>query len=98
MKRFPKYGTLEWKLYQYEQAKLARRGRNYRYANDRDFEELDRKGYIEYNQAVIFPSVGMDIVRKLRSEGNYATMLLVSGKVRGRPSVYIYYKPKCKVR
>lgn len=93
--KFPKYGSLEWKIYQYEQAKIAKRGRNYKYATGNEFEELDRKGYIEYaDEKHHFPSTGMDVVKRLRSEGNYATMLLVSNNVRGCPDVHIYYKPK----
>ena len=92
--KFPKYGTTEWRIYQYEQAKIARRGRNYRYATGNECEILEGNGYVLYDKVVHFPSTGNDIVKELRASGNYATMLLVAGNVRGCPSVYIYYKPK----
>ena len=94
MKDIPKYGTTAWKVYQYEQAHIARPGRNYKYLSGNEIEILEEKGYIKYEHKVTFPSVGQDIVRQLRLEGNYATMLLAACSIKGCPEVYIYYKPK----
>ncbi len=92
--KWPKYGTTEWQAYQYQQNKIARRGKNYRYITDNEDEVLEAKGYVRHEGKVWFPSTGQEIVRRLRAEGYYAQMLLVATQVRGCPEVYIFKKKK----
>lgn len=96
MKKIPKYGTLAWRIYQYEQAKIARRGRNYKYMTGNESEILEARGYIEHEEKVQFASTGQEIVKRLRGEGYYAKMLLLSTRVRGCPDIYIFKKKKSK--
>lgn len=90
----PKYGTLQWKAYQYEQNKISRRGRNYKYDPDGKIaEKIESSGYV-FHKEFQFPSSGMDEVLRLRKSGHFARMLLYANKVRGCPDVHIYKKLK----
>lgn len=93
-KPVPKYGTQDWEHYQYVQSVIAKRGRNYRYDDGTKLAELEAKGYLRHPDKIFFPSVGADIVKSYRNAGNYSTMLLFAGSVRGCPDVVVLYKPK----
>lgn len=43
--KIPKYGTIEWGIYQYEQQKKSMRGHNYRYFNEKWWKEMEDKGW-----------------------------------------------------
>ena len=44
----PKYGTPEWGHYQYERAKEANRGHNYRYWNEKWWKEMESKEWVMF--------------------------------------------------
>lgn len=91
---FPKYGSKEWKLYQYKRALEARRGHNYTYDDGTIADDLERKGYVLHDVKPKHASVGNDICKELRKEGYFARMLLYTSAVRGYPDVVIYKKRK----
>jgi hypothetical protein len=81
-KDIPKYGTPAWGLYQYEQAKIAKRGHNYQYYNESIHEQMLNDGWDwykfndKYEQwATSSELLAKEIVDKLRSEGNYARII-----------------------
>lgn len=84
----PKYGSTEWKLYQYEQAQKARRGHNYAYFTEELGEELKAKGYRwhdftkpigngsfedrEYTESEL---LAQEVVKSYRENGHYARII-----------------------
>lgn len=102
MNDIPKYGTMEWKAYQYEQAKKAKRGHNYQYWSDKHVEMLEN-GWELYvfshkvgeKHATRSEISAKEIVEKLRNEGNYAR--IVAGYSKNRQGVKMFtiiYKKK----
>lgn len=94
MTDFPKHGSIEWRIFQYKRAHEARRGKNYRYSDGAEFDELEAKGYVLHEQKFSFPSVAFEEVKRLRASGYFAQMFLVATAVRGCPDIYIYKKKK----
>lgn len=92
----PKYGTPQWKAYQYKCQLEARRGKNYRYDDGTKIDLLLDRGYIEYSEKIHFPSTGLGVIKKLRESGNFAQMYLIANSVRGCSDVVILYKPKAR--
>ena len=98
----PKYGTTEWRAYQYDRAKLANRGHNYAYWNDKHYEMLE-SGWSLYEfdgntrhdrQATTSELIAKDVVSKLRSDGCSARIVagLVKTQQRRKHFSVIYKK------
>lgn len=99
-KSLPRYGTPEFKLWQYEKMKESRRGHNYAYLTDEIFEDLEKKGYQRYlfkesiqGDETLLETLAQDVVKKLREEGNYARIFCVSNSLRVK-TFMVYYKKK----
>lgn len=95
-KSVPKYGTSEWKVYQYIMTQIARRGRSFKYDDGTKMQELESKGYQQYDGEIYHPSIAKDIAESYRANGNFASVILVACGVRGFPECYVYFKPKKK--
>jgi hypothetical protein len=100
----PEYGSLAWGLYQYEQAKKAMRGHNYKYYNEAEWKKLEEKGYKFYEfskgyeaRATSSEISAQEIVKKLRAEGNSARIIVGYHKnVQKQKMFSVIFKPKKK--
>ena len=75
----PEYGGPLWGAYQYEKAKEANRGHNYRYWNDKWWEEMEKKGWkmwamkdswgdmVDYTGSEIHAQEQVQILRQLNN-------------------------------
>ena len=98
--KYPKYGTPEFRGWQYERMKEANRGHNYSYLTDEIDKDLERKGYERYifknglqGDETMLEGQAQDAVKKLRSEGNYARIFCVSNSLRIK-TFTVYYKKR----
>lgn len=100
LKELPKYGTLAFKSWQYERMKESQRGHNYKYLTDEAYFDLEKKGYERYmfkksiqGDETLLEGQAQDVVKKLRSTGNYARIFCVSNSLRIK-TFTVYYKKK----
>ena len=83
----PKYGSLEWRAFQYKAALEAKRGHNYSYFSEKLQEELLAKGYQwhEFNSprtemahkkfCTTSEYIAKDAVDQYRATGHYARII-----------------------
>ncbi len=98
----PKYGGPEWGAYQYERAKEANRGHNYRYWNDKWWKEMQDKGWkivkfednwdnlIDYTPSEI---QAKNVLNMYRNDRYYARIIAGYHQVKQRIK---YYTVICK--
>lgn len=102
MKDIPKYGSKEWGLYQYEQAKKAKRGHNYEYWNEVKHSKMLKSGWSLFKfedkfdkYAISAEYKAAEIVKKLRSEENFARIIAgYSQNIQRIKMFSIIYKTK----
>jgi len=97
----PQYGTADWRMYQYEQVKIANKGHNYQYWNDEKHQKMLDNGYDlykfdeKYGYAISSELHAKEIVDRLRSEGNYVRIICGYEKTVQRIKHYsILFKKK----
>jgi hypothetical protein len=103
MKKIPKYGTPEWGLFQYEQAKIAKRGHNYEYWNEKKHYKMLENGWALYvfkkhkddNKAISSEISAKEVVEKLRTENYFARIVCgYSQNVQRIKMFSVIYKKK----
>lgn len=96
----PEYGGPLWGAYQYERAKEANIGHNYRYWNDKWWKEMENKGWeiYRFNKDEDFTSVeayAKQEVQKLRQTGNYSRIVCGYHQTRQHQKFFtVIYKKK----
>ena len=107
IKDIPEYGSWEWRLYQYEMAKVANRGHNYQYWNEEKHSKMLENGWQLYKfeknlsrtigetYATLSENSAQEIVKQLRTENNYARIIAgYSQNVQRMKMFSIIYKKK----
>lgn len=103
-KKIPKYGSIEWGIYQYEQQKKFMRGHNYRYFNEKWWKKMESKGWkmhqfhSKYDRdATDIESIAKEWVEQYRNDGCNARIICGYHKTRQRTKFYtVIYKSKNK--
>lgn len=100
MSQYPKYGSREWKIFQYLQALKARRGHNYAYYSSALDEELEAKGYQWHkfkdgDHSTYSELEAKEVVETLRSNSNYARIICGVDKNHARMKTFsVTFKKK----
>jgi len=101
----PKYGSPQWRLYQYEMVKMNNRGHNYEYWNEEKHNKMLDNGWNLYvvtdkgpaYEQFATPSEykAKEIVEKLRSENNFARIIAgYCQNVQHTKEFSVIYKPQ----
>ncbi len=82
-----KYGSLEWKIFQYKQQLKAKRGHNYSYLTDELYQDLIKKGYNLHvfndgNSTTMLECEAKDVVDDYRKKGFYARIICETSMIR----------------
>ncbi len=105
MKSIPKYGTIEWRVYQYEKAKIAMRGHNYEYWNEKKHSKMLQEGWnlqkftnrMGERNATSSEISAKEMVEKLRKENYFARIVCgYSQNVQHIKMFSVIYKKKLK--
>jgi len=109
MTNYPEYGSMEWKMFQYEAAKKAKRGHNYAYYTDEMGKELKDKGYQWHlftrncnmdgtkvtDDYTASENAAKEAVEQYRSSGHYARVICGKEKAAQRIKYFsVAYKKK----
>lgn len=101
----PVYGSADWRVYQYEMAKEANRGHNYRYYNEEWWEKKEAEGWKMaelyhglYKYATKSEYHAQQITQTLRDTGDYYAQIIVGYvKTKQRTKHFtVIYKSKNK--
>lgn len=109
MTHYPEYGSTEWKLFQYNAAKEAKRGHNYAYYSDELGEKLKVSGYQWHeftrncnmdgtkvvNDYTSSEIAAKEVVEQYRKDGYYARIICGKEMVVQRIKYFsVAYKKK----
>lgn len=102
-KPVPVYGTIEWRIHQYERMKEENRGHNYRYWNEKWWKEQEAKGWkivpIPVDKGKFdywtYEEHAKEIVDTFRKTGYYSRIICGYHKTKQRQKFYtVIYKQK----